>query len=192
MRLERELKEAGDAALAELGLTPSTAVRGLWEQAARRGKGIESIAPLLLGEVACLRLLVCTDVWVALLDKRPRPEAQGLLRSAQAAKAELLYPATALKDVFVALGGTEGKKGAWRAVDRMRDLGTAVGMDEADLTAACRYRMLSGSLDENMALAAAERAQADYLVTFSEALLQRSTVAALSPKDMCAVLEARA
>lgn len=192
MRLERELKEAGDAALAELGLTPSTAVRGLWEQAARRGKGIESIATLLLGEEEHLRLLVCTDVWVALLDKRPRVEAQAMLRDAQSTHAELLYPATALKDVYAALGGQEGKKGAWRAVDRMRELGTAVGVDEADLTAACRYRALTGSLEENITLAAAERAQADYLVTFDESLLLRSTVAALSPKDMCTVLEARA
>ena len=36
MRLDRELKEAGDAALAELGLTPSTAVRALWEGRAFR------------------------------------------------------------------------------------------------------------------------------------------------------------
>ena len=197
MRLDRELKEAGDAALAELGPTPSTAVRALWEQAASRGKGMETIAPLLLGSANPVRLLVCADVWVALLgtDKN-KQQAENLVAQARACGAELLYPATALKDVFTALVESEGLSGdeaaAWQAVDRMRELGTAVGVDEADLMLACRYRGLTSDLSGNIAFAAAERAKADYMVTFDDQLLRRSTVAALAPQDMCAVLKARA
>lgn len=41
-----------------------------------------------------------------------------------------------------------------------------------------------------MVLAAAQRAEADYLVTSDRALIQRATVAALAPGDMTAVLGA--
>lgn len=178
--------------MAELGLTPSTAVRALWEQAAARGEGIAAIAPILTGKNTKTRLLVCCDVWPALLEKRPaRQEIRTLLDLADAGEVELLYPATALRGVFQLLGGDEGRKGAWKSIDKMRALGTAVGVDEADLSLACRYRSLVGSLEAGTALSAAQRADADYLVTYDEELLRRSTVAALSPKDMCVVLEAR-
>ena len=184
--------------MAELGLTPSTAVRALWEQAAHRGKGMETIAPLLLGQVSPMRLLVCADVWVAFLDASKQPynsQAGAFISQAQAAGAELLYPATALKDVFTALAesdDTKGEAAAWQAVDRMRAIGAAVGVDEADLMLACRYRGLTTELSDSIAFAAAERAKADYMVTFDEQLLRRSTVAALAPQDLCAVLNARA
>ena len=171
-------------------------MRALWEQAASRGKGMETIAPLLLGSMSPVRLLVCADIWVTLFHEDPRrPEAEALIAEAQASGAELLYPATALKDVFTALIESDDaltEEAAWQAVDRMRALGTAVGVDEADLVLACRYRGLTGDLSDNIAFAAAERAKADYLVTFDEQLLRRSTVAALAPQDMSIVLKARA
>lgn len=191
MRLDRELKEAGDAALAELGLTPSTAVRALWEQASKRGEGIEAMAPYLTGTASALRLLLCGDVWAELLAKRGSDDAHALLAAAQEVRAELLYPASAVQGVFATLGGGEEPEDAWRGVDRMRELGTAVGMDEQDLALACRLRSLTKDLEASMALAAAQHAKADYLVTFDEELLKRSTVAALSPRDMCTVLEAQ-
>ena len=46
-RLDRELKESGDAALSLIGFTPTQAVRALWEKAARRGKDLEEVAKLL-------------------------------------------------------------------------------------------------------------------------------------------------
>lgn len=192
VRLDKELKEAGDSALAELGLTPSVAVRALWEQAARRGEAMQTIAPLLMGDALTLKLLVCTDVWLALVSDGPsQSDAAALLAQAANTGAQLLYPATALSDIYHALGGEAAQKAAWAGVDRVRKLGVAVGVDEADLMLACRYRGLAGDLAGNMALAAAERAKADYLVTFDDELLRRSTVAALSPKDMCVVLQAR-
>lgn len=47
VRMPRSLKEAGDAALAHVGLTPSGVVRGIWEKAARRGKDLEEVVSLL-------------------------------------------------------------------------------------------------------------------------------------------------
>ena len=47
-RLDRELKSSGDAALALIGLSPTQAVRALWEKAARRGKDLEEVADLLI------------------------------------------------------------------------------------------------------------------------------------------------
>lgn len=38
VRLDRQLKEAGDAVLASLGMTPSQAVRELWEYLVERGR----------------------------------------------------------------------------------------------------------------------------------------------------------
>ena len=46
-RLDRELKESGDAALSTIGLSPTQAVRALWEKAALRGKDLEEVAELL-------------------------------------------------------------------------------------------------------------------------------------------------
>ncbi|WP_455137898.1 type II toxin-antitoxin system RelB/DinJ family antitoxin [Thermophilibacter sp.] len=49
IRMERGLKERGDAAIASLGRTPSELVRALWEKVARRGKDLEEVADLLWG-----------------------------------------------------------------------------------------------------------------------------------------------
>ncbi len=46
-RLDKDLKSSGDAALALIGLSPTQAVRALWEKAARRGKDLEEVAELL-------------------------------------------------------------------------------------------------------------------------------------------------
>lgn len=47
IRMDRSLKEAGDAALAQIGLNPSQAVRALWEKASQRGKDLEEVSALL-------------------------------------------------------------------------------------------------------------------------------------------------
>lgn len=49
-RLEQPLKQAGNAALASIGFSPSEAIRALWEKAARRGKDLEEVQMLLSGE----------------------------------------------------------------------------------------------------------------------------------------------
>lgn len=65
----------------------------------------------------------------------------------------------------------------------------AVGMDELDVWLACKYCRFNHDFEDNFALAAAERAKADYLVTSNQDLLHKATVAALSPENMCRLLE---
>lgn len=48
VRLDAELKAAGDRALAEAGFTPSKAVRILWEKAARGGEDLRELQAFLL------------------------------------------------------------------------------------------------------------------------------------------------
>lgn len=118
----------------------------------------------------------------------------------------LVYPAGSAKDVFyvlahefrrmaVAANGELGEAEAvavrevvWGCVDNMCELATAVGVDEADVWLARKQRKLTDDLEDNLVLAAARRARADYLVTGDRALIQHSTVAALTPEDMLAVL----
>ena len=49
IRMDRSLKEAGDKALAQIGLNPSQAVRALWEKASLRGEDLEEVSALLRG-----------------------------------------------------------------------------------------------------------------------------------------------
>ena len=50
VRLDRELKEAGDRGLELIGITPSQAVRALWEKAAAGGKDAEAVRDALFGQ----------------------------------------------------------------------------------------------------------------------------------------------
>lgn len=46
-RMSKSLKKSGDEALALIGLSPTQAVRALWEKASRRGEDLEEVAALL-------------------------------------------------------------------------------------------------------------------------------------------------
>lgn len=47
VRIERSLKEGGDAALAEAGLSPTQVVRDLWSKLAQRGTAIDQVVEAL-------------------------------------------------------------------------------------------------------------------------------------------------
>ena len=53
VRLEQSVKDAGTDALANIGLSPSAAIRALWEKAAKRGKHLEEIRALLFDDAQC-------------------------------------------------------------------------------------------------------------------------------------------
>ena len=129
---------------------------------------------------------------------------------ARSANAAILYPASILTDVFHVIqnrlkADTREQSGtltkgdavaireiAWACIENMRELGTAVGVDEADLWLACKYRRLHEDLEDNLVLAAAERVHADYLVTTDAQLIRKSPVAAFTPADMATYLKTRA
>ncbi|MBQ9003363.1 MAG: hypothetical protein IJ087_16050 [Eggerthellaceae bacterium] len=60
-RMPRSLKEAGTAALAEIGFTPTKAINALWEKAAKRGKDLDEVAALLVEQPEPVRELAEDD-----------------------------------------------------------------------------------------------------------------------------------
>ncbi len=46
VRIDEKLKQAGDEALASIGMSPSQAVRLLWQRAAEHGEGLERVKAL--------------------------------------------------------------------------------------------------------------------------------------------------
>lgn len=77
---------------------------------------------------------------------------------------------------------------AWACIENMAEIGVSVGADASDFWLARKYRSIHTDLEDNLLLAAAERAQADYLVTSDKSLLGKSTVPALSPHDFIQVV----
>ena len=78
---------------------------------------------------------------------------------------------------------------AWACVEHLRTLATAIAADESDAWLACKYRALTNDLEDNMVLAAAERAQVDFLVTNDKDLIRKSTVNAYTPEDALKALQ---
>lgn len=152
-------------------------------------------------------LLLDTNVWLDnYIPTRPGHEtARRLLRHARNNGVQLVYAVGTIKDVFYlvsshfkndirshgqAVGKVEAlvaKELAWSCVDNMRELACAVGADESDVWLASKYRSLHEDLEDNLVLAAAERARAAYLVTSDRTLIGKATVAALTPADWLAL-----
>lgn len=155
-------------------------------------------------------LLLDTNVWLdSYLPNRARKEvATALISFAYERSLPLLYPAVALKDVFYLTAAAvkydiRQQKGeltscdaaaaaeiAWACVNNMREIATAVGADESDAWLACKLRSVHADLEDNLVIAAAQRANATYLVTNDEALIKHAPVAALTPSDALAMLQA--
>lgn len=70
----------------------------------------------------------------------------------------------------------------------MMDVGVPVGADGSDVWIAQHLRGVHADFEDDMVLAAAMRAKPDYLITSDRQLIQKSTVAALTPEDMLTVL----
>lgn len=81
---------------------------------------------------------------------------------------------------------------AWGCIEHLQEIATAVGADLSDVRLATKLRSIHSDFEDNLIIAAAERAQADYLVTNDKRLLVHSPVAALSTEDALALLESGA
>ena len=156
-----------------------------------------------------LRLLLDTNVWLDnYLPQRAGHEAvQQLLTKAIASQHLLLYPATTSKDVFYMIARfvkgsarQEGNAGqgnamaaneiAWGCIDNMDCIATPVGMDLSDVWIAKKHKRIHADYEDDLVIAAALRAKADYLVTSDERLLRVAPVATVTPAGMLALLEA--
>ena len=72
----------------------------------------------------------------------------------------------------------------------MDEIATAVACDQADVWMARKQRCLHEDYEDNLVVAAAQRANADCLVTNDQNLLKHSPAAALSCADALAYLQA--
>ena len=152
--------------------------------------------------------IVDTNVWLDnYLGSRPHSRAsREFIVSALECGVQLAYPVHAVKDVFYLLQLNLKRKArengdlsegdaaaitaaAWSCVQNMREMATAVGADESDVWQACKYRQLTGDLEDNLVIAAAQRAQADFLVTNDKKLIHKAPVPAFMPEDASAYLE---
>ena len=149
------------------------------------------------------RVLLDTNVWLDAFDgARPRSrEASELIATCMRKGIDLLYAVGTAKDVYYLVGaslkrqvrmaGETLSEGRTRAisvyaaacVESMEEVATAVGADSSDIWLARKWQRVHGDFEGCLVLAAARRAQADYLVTSDETLLRHAPVPALSPED---------
>ena len=157
-----------------------------------------------------LRILLDAHVWIDFFvpGRSGSATAIRLVRDAIEANAELFYSSRVLTDLFYeirrdaaewvrASSGDMPKQAArlchdyaWGCIEDLHELASAIGSDDADVQTALKYRSLSEDLEDNLTMAAARRADIDYLVTADRVLLNKATVATLAPQDMLTVLEA--
>ena len=147
--------------------------------------------------------LVDTNVWLDnYLGFRPNHRAScEFLDEAVERGATLCHAATTAKDVHFFTCSTLKKaareKGeavdeafalaanrlAWANLANMNEVSTLVGLDLSDFWVASKLSAFNGDIEDNLIMACAERAKADYIVTRDKGLLRRSTVCALAPED---------
>lgn len=141
-----------------------------------------------------------------------RPNAQqtcDLIRYAFVHDIKLLYPAAIAKDVYYLIAlemkrcireeqgslsqgaATLASESAWNAVNHMRENAYAVSIGQTDVWYAAKMRSMHGDFEDNLVLAAAERAKATLLVTNNQQLIAHAPVAALTPTDALAALQTR-
>lgn len=78
---------------------------------------------------------------------------------------------------------------AWDAVASMREQATAIPVADSDVYLACRFRDVHGDLEDDLVLAACQRAKANYLVTRDESLLRHAPIEACTPAEMLELLQ---
>lgn len=153
-------------------------------------------------------LLLDSSIWVDLFasDRPGREDAQCLVSWAIEHEVALLYAASSLKDSYYLLEESEKRKMraegpevtpaiaaavneyAWGCLRAMEEIATAVPLDQSDVWVAMKYRSIHSDFEDNLILAAAERSQADFLVTNDKTLLARSPLATLSSHDLRALV----
>ncbi len=154
-------------------------------------------------------LLLDTCVWLDnYLGSRPGSvAAHGLIVEALKRDISLMYAVTTVKDFHYIVAQTlkrerrrageevteeaagADNQAAWACVENMRGIATAVGMDASDVWLAEKYRTLHRDIEDNLVIAAAQRANADILVTDDHELIRHAPVAAMTPEDALKLLE---
>lgn len=79
---------------------------------------------------------------------------------------------------------------AWACIDQMTQIATAVPCDMSDVWVARNLQPIHADFEDNLVIAAARRAKADFLVTDDKKLLGHAPLAAKTPAQMRAIIEA--
>lgn len=157
------------------------------------------------------KLLVDTNVWLDVLlpQRTGHAPARELFDFAIQRDIPLLYAATSAKDVFFLTSGILKQEAhrretllseacykaiaqiAWQCLESMAEVGFAVGCDESDLWLARKHQSIHGDFEDDLIIAAALRADANFVVTRDKSFLAHCPVAALCPADMLAYLRSR-
>ena len=156
-------------------------------------------------------LMLDTNCWVDYYvpSRRHADDSRALIRHAFQYDIKLAYPACIAKDVFYLIAAdtkrfvressgslTEHEaalinESAWSAVNHMRENAFAVSIGQTDVWYAAKMRSVHNDFEDNLVLAAAEKANATYLVTNDEQLIKHAPIAALTPHDALVYLKAR-
>ncbi len=155
-----------------------------------------------------LKLLLDTNIWMdAFWGARPgHGAARAVIDAALEKDAMLLYAVPSLKDIYYILGASfkraarddsgtlsedaahAAEEAAFGCIEAIECIATAVGADAHDVRLAVKYRSLHRDFEDDLIMAAAQRAQVHYLVTNDERLLKHAVVPALSAPDMAVYL----
>lgn len=156
------------------------------------------------------RILLDTNIWLDYYDRgrSAHGDAVDLVSYAKMKGIALLYAVSNAKDLYYLINRAMKQQtrkatgtltehdalivrtAAWGVVEHLSQEAFAVGADESDVWLACKYRRVHDDFEDDLLIAAAQRAQADYLVTNDERLLKHAPVAALSARDALAALRA--
>ncbi len=154
-------------------------------------------------------LVLDTNIWIDanLGWRKGHKDANELIAFARNHGVELAYAITTVKDVYYLIGADlkwreRKEKGvltqeaadaiseiSWAVTDNMSEVATPIAMDLADVWMARKLRAIHNDLEDNMVIAAGERANADYIVTSDARLLANPHVHALTAADMLAHLK---
>lgn len=156
-----------------------------------------------------LSFLLDTNVWMDHYLARSQEDnpATGFLRqTAPCEHVTLFYAPTTAKDVFFLLervlkamarhenaelpeGAAEAaREAAWACVDNMSELAKAAPIDESELWIARKFRREHGDFEDNLIIAAGERANVDYIVTSDKQLLSHLPAIAITPQQACELI----
>lgn len=155
-------------------------------------------------------IVIDTNVWLDCYLPERAGSAMSLaaIEAAYRQNVAMLYTTAQAKDIFFLAGsalkalarsqlGTLSSASAaainemcWGILDAMEEFAEVVGSDDSDLWLAKKYRGLHRDFEDNLVLAAAERAHADLVVTNDEQLIRHAPVAAVTPHGLLTLLAA--
>ena len=151
--------------------------------------------------------LIDTNVWIDYF-MASEPHCQTILSFFEMVDQRggtLLYAPTTLKDVFfliprilrreaVASGQLEETSfapAAWACVRTMTEIAVAAPLSLTECDLAWTLRATHGNLEDNLVIAAAETCNADYIVTYDRAMLERFSPACITPEQANNLLSIR-